>query len=93
MWAALMFHYLWGESHKDSVHKAQLLKGKESRGGESNPSRPLTTLTPNRQTKLAHEAGTAAMGSPFKPAKEKRKKEKKYVPTLKSTADSQPPKS
>ena len=84
---------MWGTKSQDSVHKAQLLKGKESRGGESNPSRPLTTLTPNRQTKLAHEAGTAAMGSPFKPAKEKRKKEKKYVPTLKSTTDSQPPKS
>ena len=43
-WAA-MWVILWAKS-QDGVHKPQLLKRKESRNGETNRHRPLSSPTP-----------------------------------------------
>ena len=59
---AIFVHSLLGTaSQEDDVHKPQLLERKESRSGESNRGRPLTSVKPYRLARPAH-------GFPFKHA-------------------------
>ena len=52
---AIFVHSLLGTtSQEDDVHKPQLLKRQESRSGESNRGRLLTSLTPYRYARPAH---------------------------------------
>jgi len=60
-WAAMraivMFHSLWGTKSQDSVHRSQLLKGKESRSGIEPRSffLPAYRTTPYRSAKPDHD--------------------------------------